>query len=816
VNDLRDRLQEALPERYTIEGLIGRGGAATVYLARESHPSRQVAIKVLDPGLTARIGRERFLREVDVASSLTHPHVVPIFAAGEAGGLLYYVMPYVAGESLRRRLRRGKQLPLEEAVGIAHQVARALDYAHQHNVVHRDIKPENILLHDEHALVADFGIARAITAAGVEPITEAGTTLGTPAYMSPEQASGDGDLDGRTDIYSLACVLYEMIGGEPPFQAQSTQGTLARHLVDPVPSLRALRRSTPVEVEQVIGRALQKSRTDRYQSARAFAEALAQAYGGATLWTTPQTGDLLPARPHRRIRFAHTRRWFTGAVAAVLGVILVFWWQPWRSGGTAASAGTGYVDSLAVTVVENLTGDTALQQVSHAITHDIIAYLTRIDRLKVISLHSVEALADARLTTPQLADTLKVRLIVEAQLRRRADHTVVNAWLVDAQSDAHLWNETREVADITVADQEIARWIGAAVAENIGGIAPRPEAAPAQPSAGRDAYLIGHHWLPRRTAPAVARAIAAYSQAIANDSGFAPAYAGLSQAYALSLAYRYRVNLQGYLAAGMALALADRATELDPELADGYASRAYIASRSGAPLADVSADCERILELEPSDPDGPSWCSRPLAAAGRIDSAFAESERAVALDPQSPGRRLALAYEALGNGRYAVAIREAQIAGALEPELVLPRAIEARAHLLNGDAERCASMRLGPHAAIRATCLHTLGRVDEAAAIIDSVEAAVAQGTAGDPTFTDVTRAEDLASYYAWTGDAEAALRWLTTAYELSPSGIEIRVLQSRLFDGVRHDPAFARGVEQVRSHIWERVRSEAVRLRTW
>jgi tetratricopeptide (TPR) repeat protein len=266
----------------------------------------------------------------------------------------------------------------------------------------------------------------------------------------------------------------------------------------------------------------------------------------------------------------------------------------------------------------------------------------------------------------------------------------------------------------------------------------------------------------------------------------------------------------------MALALADRAIELEPQSAPGYAARSYVATRLAAPADEVAAACGPALRLEPNNPDGPSWCSRVFAAAGQLDTAFSESERAVALDPQSPGRRLALAYEALAGGRYDVAIRESRVAAALEPELVLPRAIEARALLLSGDAARCTTVRLGPHAVTRATCLHALGRTAEARAIVDSVEAAVASGEPRDLVYTDVTRAEDLAVHYAWTGDAQRALQWVTRSYELSPSGLEVRVLESALFDGVRDDSTFAATVDSIRSGIWDRVRGESATALTW
>src|SRR3989454_2620778 len=214
--DVLDSLRSTLAPRYDVEREIGAGGMARVYLAVEHHPHRRVAIKVLDPEVSTRLLRERFIREVDLSSKLSHPHIVPVFAAGEAAGLFYYVMPYLEGESLRHRLRRQRRLPLDEALRIARDVADALGYAHGQGIIHRDIKPENILLSGDHAIVADFGIARAISAAGVLTLTGAGQPIGSPGYMSPEQAVGSAQLDARTDVYSLGCVLFEMLAGEPP------------------------------------------------------------------------------------------------------------------------------------------------------------------------------------------------------------------------------------------------------------------------------------------------------------------------------------------------------------------------------------------------------------------------------------------------------------------------------------------------------------------------------------------------------------------------------------------------------------------------
>jgi serine/threonine protein kinase/tetratricopeptide (TPR) repeat protein len=290
--DLSQQLQAALADRYTLERELGRGGMAVVYLARDLKHDRLVALKVLRPELAASIGAERFLREIQIAAKLSHPSILTLIESGEADGQLYYVMPYIEGESLRDRLNREPQLPIEDAVSISREVAEALDHAHAQGVVHRDIKPENIMFQAGHAVVTDFGIARAVTAAGGEQLTETGIAVGTPAYMSPEQAGGSGRIDGRSDLYALGCVVYEMLGGEPPFTGPSAQAILARHAVDPVPNLATLRATVPPAMVRGIEQALHKSPADRYATAAAFAEELGMAA------TTPlKPGRMRRARP---------------------------------------------------------------------------------------------------------------------------------------------------------------------------------------------------------------------------------------------------------------------------------------------------------------------------------------------------------------------------------------------------------------------------------------------------------------------------------------------------------------------------------------
>src|SRR2546422_4069224 len=297
--DLLAVLRDALADRYAVERELGRGGMATVFLAEDLKHRRPVAIKVLHPELAAAVGADRFLREIEIAARLQHPHILPLYDSGTAAGFLYYVMPYVEGESLRERLEREKQLPLEDTLRIAAEVAGALAYAHSHGVVHRDIKPENVMLSGGTAVVTDFGIARAVTAAGdARQLTQTGTVIGTPAHLSPAQAAGSAEIDGRSDQYSLACVVYEMLVGEPPFTGPTPQAVMARHSLDAVSPPSIVRASIPDAVEDALLRALEKTPADRFPTTALFAEALARpsaATGPMRRGTPPP--PMAPRRP---------------------------------------------------------------------------------------------------------------------------------------------------------------------------------------------------------------------------------------------------------------------------------------------------------------------------------------------------------------------------------------------------------------------------------------------------------------------------------------------------------------------------------------
>jgi serine/threonine-protein kinase len=772
---------------------------ARVYLARELHPNRQVAIKVLEPSVAVSLGRERFLREIDVVSNLTHPHIVPIYAAGEADGLLYFVMPFVDGETLSRRIGREGVLPLGTALRIASEVAGALEYAHRRNIIHRDIKPENILLHDGYALVTDFGVARAISAAGTSQFTETGITLGTPAYMSPEQAAGEIELDGRTDTYALGCVLFEMLTGEPPFGKGSAHTLMGRQVTEPAPRVRSRHASVPVEVEKSVERALAKRPEDRYSSAGAFAEALDLLRSGLT------SGSGL--RAMRQSAGARWRQAVVGLVVLVAAIAVT--WQT-ASNTTAALPGLAtYADSVALMPIENMTGDPSLDLLGDAVTYGAIRRLQRVPTLKSSSYLSVHTLAQDAVSVRAMAESLAVRLILSSQFRRVGAATRLDAELVEAASGrtVRTGSWAVSVSDEESAERELAARLTGLVASGTG-LAPTADRGAAEETPAHEAYLLGKQWLGRRTSTGVRRAIGYFGAAIALDSMNARAHEGLSKAYSLALFYRYEMGMTEYAAAGRALHHAEQAVALDPDYAAGYAARGYVTSRTFGPTRESARDFRKALQLEPNASQAIGWSGAILAQQKRSEEAFKATERGADLDPLSPAPHLAVAYGAFAQRRYETVIERAKRAAALQPEIVAARALWGRALLLAGRADECLTLELGPHAGVRAACLAALGQRDDAAAIVDSIGRVVRQGSLADSVYTAVIRAEDLACYYAWIGDTEQALAWLEYAFSLSPIGVDQRVLRSEIFDRLWQRRDLAARVERILDGVWPRVKA--------
>src|SRR5881296_4267682 len=375
--DALESVRERLAPHYDVVREIGAGGMARVYLALEQHPQRRVAIKVLAPELGSRLLRERFLREVDLSSKLSHPHIVPIFSAGEAGGLFYYVMPYVEGESLRHRLLRERRLPLGEALHIAGDVADALGFAHGQGIIHRDIKPENILLSGDHAIVADFGIARAISAAGSLTLTQAGQPIGSPGYMSPEQALALGDLDARTDLYSLGCVLFEMLAGESPAASMTERRVHNWTVLEASAAMKQADAGVARAVKHAISRALAPLPDDRFPTVTEFATAL----GGPPYRTSVPTRGVFASRRGRRVAVA------LGVVLAVVGVGAAL--RLLRRSGWHLND-----RRVVVAVIENHTGDPTLDNVGHMAADWVTQGLAQTGLVEVVP--SVSVMSSSR------------------------------------------------------------------------------------------------------------------------------------------------------------------------------------------------------------------------------------------------------------------------------------------------------------------------------------------------------------------------------------------------------------------------------------
>ncbi len=441
-----------LAGRYAIERELGRGGMATVYLARDTRQDELVAIKVLRPELAASIGAERFLREIALGSLLRHPHIVGVLDSGEAAGQLFYVMPYIEGESLRERIARERQLSVDDTIAIARQVADALDHAHAADVVHRDIKPENIMLSGERVWVTDFGIARAVTEAGGETLTKTGMAVGTPLYMSPEQALGSRDVTPRSDTYSFACVVYELLAGDPPFTGGNMMALLAKHTLEQVPSLSIVRPGIPPAVEEAIFIALAKTPADRFRTAGDFVRAMAGEIplprhtptGGSARRTHPGGEPAVAAPPPRSMpRLA----WAVGALCTALAVAGGAYWAHRRNG--PATPGGSDAARVAVTYFADQSDGHTLRALADGLTEGLIDRLSAVPTLHVASRNAVAPLRGA--ATDSVARALEVGSVVTGALRRTETGVHLDVRLMDAGSNTEVGAEGFDVRDADVA-----------------------------------------------------------------------------------------------------------------------------------------------------------------------------------------------------------------------------------------------------------------------------------------------------------------------------------------------------------------------------
>ncbi len=596
---------------------------ATVYLAEDLKHKRQVAVKVLHPELAAAIGPARFIREIEIAAKLTHPHILMLIDSGEADGFLYYVMPYVAGESLRGRLVRAGVLPVAEAVHLLDQVASALTYAHGQGVVHRDIKPENILLSDDRAIVADFGIARAVEVAGGEKLTGTGMAIGTPAYMSPEQALGQDDVDGRTDVYAMGCVLFEMVAGRPPFQAATPQALIAKHVAESVPSLQALNADIPLFVDRVASKALAKEPGQRFASPRAMAEAL---------------------RAERVVTSVGRKR-------------------------------------LAVLPPVNITGDAEQQYLVLGLHESLISQLGRGD-LAVLARTSVLQYQDTNKPVRDICRELSADVVVESSLFRAGDAVGIQVRLIDGNTEEGLWSGSfdGDVKNIFALYRDLT---GAIAGEIQGTLAPEGRATGGQTTVDPvvyEKYMRGRVHQQSFNPADLDRAMQYYEAALAIQPDYAPAVAGMSLVWGSKAV----LGLVPPVEYGPKWAeTGHRAVELDPYLAEGHQALAGCYTWYEFDWERAEQAYQRAIELDPNEPQTHIFYSHFLAMMRRVRESDREIERAVEIDPFNPFTQLLHgAQQALTDRR-----RDAMERLASVPPNPLRSNILAWCHLTLGDLD---------------------------------------------------------------------------------------------------------------------------------
>jgi serine/threonine-protein kinase len=591
-------ISDSLADRYVIERELGRGGMSTVYLADDRKHNRKVAVKVLHPELAASIGTDRFLREIATAARLSHPHIVPLYESGAVGGILYYVMPFIRGESLRDKLQRDGRLSVAESIAIARQVATALSFAHAEGVIHRDIKPENILLYEGEAMVADFGIALATQSAAGDRLTQTGMLIGTPEYMSPEQSVGD-VLDARSDVYSLACVLYEMLTGQSPHPGVSAQSIIVKRLTTPAPFVRGFRAEVPAHIERALAKALAPNPDDRFESAAAIAEALV-------------ANDIVEPS--------------TSPTVAVLPFL-------------------------------NLSADPENEYFADGITEDVIAQLARIHSLKVISRTSVMRFKKRDQSVREIGAALGATTILEGSVRRAGNRVRVVGQLIDARTDQHLWTATydRQMTDIFAIQTDVAVQIAAALRAEL----TRDERTRIgkEPTANLEAYqlyLKGRHRYIRYTDSAMREGLEYFERAIAADANYALAHVGVALAYSELAETGIIPPVDGRR---RSMEAAERALALDPDLGEAHCVLAVAQFMGDFDWRAAERSFKRSLELTPGNADTYDLYGRMCSAQGRFDEAITLQSRAYELDPLAHRNDVATAF--LRAGLYEEARRAA-------------------------------------------------------------------------------------------------------------------------------------------------------------
>ena len=740
-------LTTALADRYRIIRELGTGGMATVYLARDLKHDRDVAIKVLRDDVIPTLGAERFLREIRMAAKLSHPHILPLFDSGQVDDALYYVMPVVRGESLRERLDRERMLPVADAVRIASEVAGALEHAHRIGIVHRDIKPDNILLQDGHALVADFGIGKALGAIDPEQATQTGMSVGTPAYMSPEQASGEA-VDGRSDIYSLGCVLYEMLVGEQPFTGPTVQAVIAKRFAQTPADVTRLREGISRSVARAVQKALAREPMDRYDTAALFVTSL-----GATESVSAKAAP--PAQ------------------------------------------------SLAVMPFVNRSGDADNQYFSDGLSEDLINALTSHAGLHVASRTSAFRFRGSELDIRDIGEQLNVSYVLEGSVRRAGSKLRVTAQLVSASSGFQLWSERydRELTDVfEIQDDIVASIVGALVPALMASGASTPPAVVRRQTENLEAYelyLKGRSYWHQRSPATVRVAIQCFEQAIGLDPNYALAYCGLADCYGILRVYgwtRAEENRDN------AAAAVSKAMALDAGLAETNFSLAFYTFYFERRWRDAARHFARARELGPRNSLIHLYSSLFYSIEGNSSEVHRLAQIAIDLDPLSPFVQALQSCAFYIIGDFDTAQRLSAHALALQSDYLLGLwahglALTGLGRFTEGIAqlERATAMSRAPFfVCMLGLALARAGRAADARQLLAELDDRASRGEY-IPAFCRL-------GIWVGLGDADAVRRELTACVAEVTPPFSLRVTNGVFLDQYRSDPEVARLLD-----AWER-----------
>jgi serine/threonine-protein kinase len=712
---------------------------ATVYLAREPRHDRRVAIKVVLPEYTPSLGADRFLREIRIIAGLAHPYIVPLLDSGEADGCLFLVTPFAPDGSLRDRMGAEQRLRVDQALHIARDVGEALDFAHAQGILHRDVKPDNILFASGHALLADFGIARTMNVLAGGPTTTAGLTLGTPEYMSPEQAAGDDALGPASDVYSLACVTYEMLAGEPPLRGENARTTLAKQVTETPLPIRFHRPDAPIAVEIALQTALAKDSALRFPSAGSF-------------------------------------------VAALEG----------RGPRVAAQTNPNFIQrAIAVLPFTNASSDPENEYLSDGLTDELIDALVRVDGLRVISRPSAFALKGKRLDVRTIGAMLGCAWVLEGTVRRAGQHLRVTARLSSTDDGQLMWSERfdRTFDDVWAIEEELARTIVSTLrATTLATYADPVPKRYTQSVAAYRLYLQGRYEWNKRTPDGIEQAIRLFSEAVAADPAYAPAYAGLSDAYALRIDYRSIAVDEGHR---LAKEYALRAIALDDTVAEAHCSLAWTTFIHDWDWATSRKAFLRAIDLNPAYATAHQWYAFWLAAHRRLDDALAEASLSLELDPASVSIRRTMGHTCFYARRYDLARYHLHRAIAMHPTgeetyRVLGMSLAVDGQLADSERVLREAMLLADVTPFTASTLaYTLaraGKVDEAAQIERDLQAAASRGYVSPVCFATIALGRgDLASAIDWAERAVEERRGWVVYFGVNP-----------LLDPLRGDARFA------------------------